>query len=397
VQKQMKILIACRNVSALTAIGESITNPRFDIEHRHISNGHTDPLHGVPDLPDLLIFGMDESNEDELKCLVERPAELRPAILVIGPAGNTKFMRLAMQAGACDYLEDPVSETDLRETVESVWKNLSSQMVNDEGKLTAVVSAKGGSGASFLAVNIAHMMATSSEYRTALLDLDLQFASLGQYLDIKVEQGLMRALDMAENLDAVAMDACMAKHPSGVTLLGPLPEEIILSRDIPVVRFNRLLDLMKENYDHVVVDQPRMIDDISAAVYEHADQVLLVTQQELANVRDAGRLRQILLHELAFSEDRITVIVNRYMKNLPVELDDICKSLGVDKQDVVLVPNHYRDVAESMNIGIPMLDHARGSSVTKALMGLKNQLVGGAEGSTGSTRLSKVISSLMGG
>ena len=115
---QIKILIAGRNKDALTSMEERLLNSRYQVSIRHISNGHADPLHGVPDLPDLLIFHMDENDEAELTCLVERPQELRPATLIIGPGGNTRLMRLAMKAGAIDYLEDPAKDSDLTEVLE---------------------------------------------------------------------------------------------------------------------------------------------------------------------------------------------------------------------------------------------------------------------------------------
>jgi pilus assembly protein CpaE len=262
--------------------------------------------------------------------------------------------------------------------------------------MVAVVSAKGGSGASFLAVNLAHMMAASSSQRVALLDLDLQFGCLGQYLDVRPQHGLMHALDMADQLDEIALDAYMTQHKSGVSLLGPLAEELVLARDIPVDRLGRLLDLVKIGYDCTVVDQPRQIDDISAEVYDRADRILLVMQQELANIRDAGRLRQILLRDLGVPEDRVTVVVNRFDKSLQVELGDICQSLTISKEDIVLVPNHYKNVAESMNVGVPMLDHARSSSVTKALLALQNELTGNTpQQSTG--LFSKAFSNMMRG
>ena len=392
----LKVLIAGRDKSALSALQSSIIDPRFDTEIRHVSNGHADPLHGVPDLPDLLVFHMDISNEEELVCLVERPPELRPAILVVGPQGNTKLMRLAMKAGACDYLEHPVNPIDLLEAVESVWRNLRYQVSEESGSLVTMVSAKGGSGSSFLAVNIAHIMAAQLQLRVALLDLDMQFGTLGQYLDLRTQHGLLGALDMAEDLDAVALDAYMAKHSSGLSLLGPLHEELVLTRDIPLDRFRHLLDLAKETYSYTFIDQPRQIDDVSAAVYERADRVVLVVQQDLANIRDASRLRKILTSQLAVPEDRVMVVVNRYDKSNPVELDDICKSLGVEKDKVMLVPNHYRDVAESVNMGIPMLDHARNSVVTTGLIELANRISG--RESTGKTGLfSKAVSTMIRG
>lgn len=393
---QIKILIAGRDKDALTSLEENLPGLGCEISIRHISNGHADPLYGLPDLPDLLIFHVDESNEAELACLVERPAELRPTTLVVGPGGNTHLMRMAMKAGAVDYLDDPASKEELAETLEQLKKSLAIR-TTDEGRLIAVVSAKGGSGASFLSANLGHMMAKVSKKNTALLDLNLQYASLGQYLDLQCEHGLMQALDVIESLDETAMDAYMAKHKSGVSLLGPLPDEIVLTRDVPLERFARLIDQMKAHYDFTIVDQPRDLHEMSATVYERADRVLIVMQQELANIRDASRLREILLTEMAVPENRITVVVNRYDKKAPVELGDICRALNTQKSELVLVPNDYRDVAESMNIGVPMYDHSRGSAVTKALMKFEGRLTGVGRNVPKSRGLSRALSTLMRG
>jgi pilus assembly protein CpaE len=371
---QTKILIAGRNKEALGSLEACLQGRYYKVSIRYISNGHADPLYGVPDLPDLLIFHMGVNDEEELACLTERPAELRPPTLIIGPGGNTQMMRLAMKAGAIDYLEDPAGESELTEVLNDWEQTVAHQASEQDGRLIAVVSAKGGSGASFLSANLAHLMAVVSENNTALLDLDLQYASLGQYLDLRCKNGLMQVLDVIEDLDATALDAYMTRHKSGVSLLGPLEDEIVLTRDVPLDRFARLLEQMRTNYDYTVIDQPRDLHEVSAAVYERVDQVLIVMQQELANIRDASRLRHILLTEMAVPEDRINVIINRYDKNSAVELGDICRALSVEKSNIILVPNDYRDVAESVNIGVPMFDHSRNSAVTKSLLSFEGRL-----------------------
>jgi len=392
---QIKILLAGRNKEVLTSLEARLADHHCQVTIRHISNGHADPLYGVPDLPDLLIFHMDEGGEAELACLTERTPELRPATLIIGPGGDTRLMRLAMKAGAIDYLEDPASESDLTEVLDDLKKTIAHQAVGTDGQLIAVVSAKGGSGASFLATNLGHLMTTVSGKNTALLDLDLQYASLGQYLDLTCEHGLIQILDVIESLDETAMDAYMAKHKSGLSLLGPLSDEILLTRDVPLERFARLLEQMKANYDYTVVDQPRDLHEMSAAVYERADRVLIVMQQELANIRDASRLHQILLSEMAAPEDRITVVINRYDKKSAVELGDIGKAMGLPKNELILVPNDYRGVAESVNIGVPMLDHSRNSAVTKALMKFESRLTGTGIDPGKRGVLSRALSTLM--
>lgn len=395
---KISILVAGRSKGALEELTAELAGQEYALAQKHINNGHSDPLYGLEKHPDILVFHLSEQGEEELACLLDHPAEMRPATLVIGPAGNTSLMRIALQAGARDYLTEPLDVAELHNAMERLRKEFR-QATSDtaDGSLVAVVSAKGGAGASFVATNLAHMMSCNSAMQIALLDLDLQFGSLAQYLDLRPEHGLMTALDMAEHLDKVAVDAYMTKHESGIALLGPLADEVILSRDVSTERFGVLLDLLKDNYEGVVADLPRQIDDLSGEVYERADRILLVMQQELANLKDAVRLRNILVRELGVPRDRITVAVNRYEKNAAVELGDIARALGTEKEELVLVPNSYRSVADSVNMGIPMLDHARGSSVTKALMALESRLTGSHASDSGRSMISRAITQLMGG
>jgi pilus assembly protein CpaE len=378
---RIHITIAGRAKESLGKLERLLNSPEYGVTVSHINNGHSDPLFGMDQMPDLLVFSLSAAPEEELRSLLARPAGNRPPSIIIGPAGNMDCMRMAMRAGARDYLEEPINDADVIAAVESFrQEKLQRQPGSHAGQLTAVVGAKGGSGASFLALNIAHMMVDSLKSGVALVDMDLQFGCLAQYLDIKPQHGLMPALDMAEHLDRVAIDAYMAKHKSGLALLGPYEEEIILTRDVPVDRFSKLLGILKDNYKHIVIDQPRQIDETTAAVYEQADNILLVVQQELANIRDANRLRTLLIRELGIQPDKIRLVINRFDKNASVELNDIGRALGVDKSEFSLIPNSYREVAESMNMGIPMLDHAPSSIVTKAIMQLESELTGSPRG-----------------
>jgi len=372
-------MVAGRSKTALGVLEKQLQSPNYEVRQRHVSNGHSNPLYGISELPDILIFHLSALGEDEVNSLFENPAESRPATIIIGPDDNMKCIRLSMQAGVRDYLEEPLNEADLQASLDRICGDLGSSNAahtSSATMTTAVVSTKGGCGASFLATNLAHVMASEDQGTVALLDLDLQFGSLAQYLDVKPNHGLVTALDMADQLDSTALNAYMAKHSSGLALMSPLDDEIILPRDIDSTRFGQILDLLNESYSRIVVDLPRQIDELSADVYERADHILLVTQQEFASVRDANRLRNLILTELAVPADRITVVINRYDKNSAVELGDISRSMGIDKKDFILIPNSYKSVAESINIGTPILEHSPNSQVTKAIIAASHQLEG---------------------
>jgi pilus assembly protein CpaE len=388
-------MVAGRSKTVLGVLDKQLQSPNYSVTQRHISNGHSNPLYGISEWPDILVFHLSSLGEDEVNSLFENPADSRPATIIIGPADNMKCVRLSMQAGVSDYLEEPLNNEELQNSIERIIGDLDSRapIQSSETMMTALVSTKGGCGASFLATNIAHVMATEGEQKVALLDLDLQFGSLAQYLDIKPQHGLVTALDMADQLDATALNAYMAYHKSGLALMSPLDDEIILPRDIDSARFSQILRLLRENYGHIIVDLPRQIDELSADIYESADQVLLVTQQEFASVRDANRLRNLILSELSVPAERISVIINRYDKTSAVELGDISRSMGIDKKDFILIPNSYKNVAESINIGVPMLEHAKNSQVTKAIVAATH-LIEGRELDTQTDIVSRVMSNL---
>ena len=398
VRKDIEILIAGRSKDGINAIHQALSQQSYRSVVRHISNGHSNPLYGVNRIPDILVFQLSAVGKEEIASLLENPDELRPDTILIGPPADVDCMKMAMKAGVTEYLEEPVKESDLVEAVEKLTaKSIQADVPRQrEGEIFAIVSAKGGSGASFLAANLAHVMCSTEGHRVALIDLDLQFGSLAQYLDMTPEHGFMPALDMAEHLDETAANAYMAKHASGLSLLSPLEDEIILPRDVPLEHFGRLLDLLKRSYDRIVIDLPRQIDELSAEVYERANQILLVTQQEVASVRDAQRLRTLIRNELSIPEERITLVINRYDKNSIVELDDISRSLNVSKEDMIIVPNSYRSVAESINVGVPMFDHSRSSVVTKALMKMNSRL-DGSDSSSQDTVMRRVLSGFIGG
>lgn len=375
---KISIMVASRSQQAIAALESKVAGFGRNVIQRHISNGHSNPLYGIKEYPNILVFHLSDMGEEEITSLLETSSELRPATIIIGPANNTKCMRLAMQAGVRDYLEEPLNDAELSDCIQRICSDLETtgEASAVATILTAVVSTKGGCGASFLAANLAHVMAEEDKQNVALMELDLQFGSLAHYLNLKPKNGLASALDLADQLDTTALNAYMVRHKSGLAFLGPLEDEALMSRDLDPVRFRHILELLRSSYSRVVVDLPRQIDDLSAEIYEHADRILLVTQQEFASIKDAARLRKLLIRDLAIPAERISMVVNRYDKNSSVELADLARSVGVEKNDLILIPSAYKTVAESINIGIPMLEYARGSSVTKAILEMSKQLQG---------------------
>ena len=117
---KVNVLVSGRSREEVqTAVDMLAGNSLCRVEGRVIANGHVDPLHGLSTLPDLLLL-CDIQGYGELQSLADTPADERPAIVVFGPGDDPASIRLAMRAGARDYLTLPLNEQDVNELIDQI-------------------------------------------------------------------------------------------------------------------------------------------------------------------------------------------------------------------------------------------------------------------------------------
>lgn len=352
-----------------------------------LGNGNMDPLDGLVDQPDLLILILGPSGTVELDALSTHTAAKRPPLVVLAPPGNAAQMRRAMQAGARDFLDADVGAEELLACVRQVAAEAAPPPLAEPAgpaSLTAIINSKGGSGASFIASNLAHVFAVANEQRVALLDLDLQFGAQDLCLDVKPRTGLVETVSRAEQIDNVALESCMGVHASGVRLLGEYGSALALSSDVNRAGLERLLKVAMSQYDQVVVDLPRQIDPLTSTTLEAATLVCVVMNQSLIHLRDTKRMLQILTRDLGIQRNRIRVVVNRYLPDAAVTLRDI--QAAADVETLVQIPNDFRRASESINLGTPVLVKNPSAAITKAFLDLASSIAGAPRRKPGGLR-----------
>lgn len=370
------VLLASANASVIDRVSLLLADqPDLKVSTRQLERADN-PLAGLKVLPDLLVMIVGPNWEVEL-AMVPTGAGT-PPLVVIAPEGDIGSMRRAMQLGARDFLGIQVSGADLIKSLRTILGDERRRRTGAlaPGKIVAVINAKGGSGASFVAGSIATALATASGRRVALLDMDLQFGVQALALDVKPRANLLDALQMGEQLDGVALEGFMTPHSSGLRLLGQYGGELPLPWELPRDALVRLLRVAASEYDPVVVDLPRQIDPLTTTVLDAADQILIVVHQTLPHVRDAQNLVRIITRELQIPASRIRVVVNRHQADAAVTLDDLRKALDAT---LLLLPNDYKRVSDAMNHGISVLKSNPTAAVSKALVAIALSVAGDAE------------------
>ncbi len=369
----MHLLISSRDAGALQHLqGISRRIPGLQVNTRLVSNGHTDPLYGLEQFPDFLLLRVSHLWRDELAALLQHPAKERPPLLVCGPLEEREGIRLAMQAGARDFLPEPVAAEELLAALGRMVMEARASS-SSGGKLVAVMNAKGGSGATLLACNLAHQLSAKGG-NTLLLDLDLQFGSVAHYLDVHPAHSHVEVLQQIGEMDSVALRGFCSHFSPTLHVLGGRENELCLPQDVHIEQLEALLKLARSTYDWVVVDLPRQIDHLTGITLEEADRVYIVVQQSLSHLKDASRLARILRDELGVRSENLQVVVNRYDKAAPISLRDIGTALRCN--ELQKLPNDFAQVSQSQNTGVPLDLQAPRAPITLALHELSKELLG---------------------
>jgi pilus assembly protein CpaE len=319
----------------------------------------------------IVIINLTENGLKELQVLNDVDGK-KASIIIVGDQKNVELLSLAIRAGVKDFIDYKNYEDKLDGVFCNIKKNITHISNNNTKRLNAIINAKGGSGASFIASNIAYVLSKNTDLKIALVDLDFQFGSIGLNFDKTPKYTITEALNAIDDLDSVSLEAYMSKYNENLSLLLPSPSDILLPGEINVSNLNKMLELLQINYNQIIVDLPRLIDPVSSMIMEQADQITLVIQQSLAQFRDGRRLIQILNKDLDIPLDRISIVANRYDPKNSLRIEDL-KSM-VKHDNVYIIANDFERVANASNLGVPLCESSTNSKIAHDLKGVAKNL-----------------------
>ncbi|PLX81423.1 MAG: hypothetical protein C0614_06570 [Desulfuromonas sp.] len=319
----------------------------------------------VKTVPDIIIID-DSPDAGHLVNRIRAIKEQFPQVTLFTVSENKDPHQIieAMKAGAAEYLVEPVSDKVVQNAIEEIRAKMASTGRLTKGKVYSFVSAKGGVGATVLAVNTAASLAMNKKSSVALLDMCFQSGDASTLLDIMPENTILDVCKNMHRLDVSLLRGIMTGHPSGLNFLAaPInPED---SEDITAENISGILDLCKKLFDHVVLDCTSMYaNDCSIEAFSLSDKVFLVTDMSITAVRNTVRLFK-LIRKFNVSAEKIEIVVNRYIRGGPLDLAEGEKNF--EKPVYWLVPNDFSDIMSSINRGVPLVKFTPSAPFSKNL------------------------------
>lgn len=365
----MKILVISNNNEHMVAIDHLMKHQKtqgaeISCVLRRLSDvgSELDRLH-----PHVLILDGLCSTSADLQELDEPLHQHREVtVLLISSSQESQFLLTAMRCGVTEVLAAPPNQADIDAAIERVQRRVH-RPTNEKrrGKVLAFVPCKGGSGATFLAANLAHALSRKGGARVALLDFNLPFGDAALFL--LSSRPATTVADVAREiirLDGTFLESSMHQVSQGLWVL-PAPETPDAAVGILPEHIDRIIELAAAQYDFVVVDVGRTLNALSIRALDDADDIYMVLQMTLPFVRNA----KVLLNTFAalgYAADKVKLVVNRFQKKSgDLALADVERALGSTVSWTV--PNSFEAVTSSVNQGVPVLDLAPKDDVSKTL------------------------------
>ncbi len=288
------------------------------------------------------------------------------AIFAIGPMTQPQLIVSAMRAGVREYVERPTTTTDLLEAfvrLTSTRRKPGSE--NSRGKVFTIVNAKGGSGATTVAVNLA-LALQSIHHSTALVDL----APLGHcalHLNLKPSFTVSDAVTNLHRLDASLLDSFMARHGNGLHVLAGAATPTAIEPSAS--DFARLFDTMVGMFHYIVVDASSRLDSATRLVSNMSEKIMLIAHADVATLWSAGRVAQYLGE--SSSRDRFSLILNRYRKVAGFNEAEAEAAIGAPV--LWRIPNQYFAVSTAIDRGVPVMQQGN-TEISRSIAGLADYL-----------------------
>jgi pilus assembly protein CpaE len=272
-----------------------------------------------------------------------------------------------MHIGVRKVLASPVDALKFQEALRFAQSRLAAVALASAalkgGVVIAMVGAKGGSGVTFLATNLAYALARQNK-RVAVLDLRFSFGDAAIYLgNTGAKTNVAELAQQYLRLDEAMLEAGMAKVSERVhVLVAPATPE--LAADVTPVAIEKIIDVARRHYDFVVMDVSSALDPVALKAVNLANLLYMVVQLDIPNVRAAKSMGQYLrAHGCA--PDKMQIVVNNYQRGAHFGLEDVEKSTLA--RVVRTIPNSPEAVSESVNQGIPLVEITPRDPVARAL------------------------------
>lgn len=288
-------------------------------------------------------------------------------VVIVVAAMEPTLLLEAMRAGVNELVADPLTQADLEKAISRVLGQRPSAEI---GTIYGFVGAKGGVGATTVAVNVAAALSRiDKESRTLLVDMHQAGGDAAVFVGAEPKFSVLDVIDNTHRLDQTYLNGVVTQLSPTLDLLAS--SDRAFGGQLDPAKVRAVLEFISRTYKYIVLDLPRS----DAAVLDALDQlnsIFVVANQELATVKSGARMANTLRQR--FGRDKIKAVLSRSDRQADIGLSDVERVIG--SEVAFSFPSDYRVALQALNKGRPVVFEGD-SDLAEAFSRFSIQLTGG--------------------
>lgn len=272
-------------------------------------------------------------------------------IIAISNKTSTETIIKTMRAGAREFITKPVTKTQFVNTIKELLTTEKANSGDNSCKIISTFSNKGGIGKTSIAVNLAVEIAEMTKEKTALLDLNLQLGDVSTFLDLAPTFDVCYVVNNLSNIDNTNITNALTRYKNTSLYVIADPINIENSKEITAEQIKALIVELKKTFSYIIIDVGTNIDAKTITALDMSDLILLCAIVNLPAVRNIQRCMN-LFKKLDYPQDKIKLVLNRYMENEEIKTSDIEEV--VHQKVFWKIPNNYLTMMSAINKGVPV-------------------------------------------
>jgi len=305
--------------------------------------------------------------EGALKQRPERP------IVVLVHGARDGFVRRVFEAGADDVVVLPESPERVAFTFEKAIARRQGAAVASGVALSpmvCVLGPKGGTGKTLTSCNLAVALARKAK-KVVLVDLDLQFGDVGLSLGLAPEKTVYDLAKSGGSLDIEKLESYLTSHSSGLRVL-QAPTRPDQASFVTVDLLRDVYNLLRSNYDYVIVDTPPGFTPEVIASIDNSSHVCMVGMLDSLSLKNT-KLGLETLELMGYDSARVSIVLNRADTRIGISREDVAAIVG--RAPNVLVPSD-REIPKTLTDGVPIVLASERSAAAAAFRELAESYEG---------------------